>query len=414
LAAVRVTFWGVPGVSESEAGVAVTPAGKPLIALSMLPVKPLSAVAASWTGCPVPPGVRLREVGVTAREKSGDVDITTTVIGRETVCVREPDVAVKVAVAFAAAVPVGAVKEIVAAVPGVSVTVDGSAVTPAGKPAIVTCTLEEKPFTGVARREAVTGVPLAVKVTAVGVTLREKSGCAAAWTESEVCALTIWPPIVAVSVTVEVAEAEDEAAVSVNGSATPGVADNTDGEIVTPAGSPDTAIVVAPVPEGAVSSREAFCPAAPAVNWMVDGVRVRVEALLVLLLLLQEATPTTTRLLATRERTPLKNRCRWRIEWNMAPPGGLAVLGRVCVLLRLVADPRSISRPVLAAGLILWRRQLPAVRKMLLLSCRKCDAVISLLGDVFTPKRLHERCIAAKMLAPERKLPLHQGGIEHP
>jgi len=113
-----------------------------------------------------------------------------------------------------------------------------------------------------------------------------------------------------VNVTVAVVEAADEAAVSVNGSATPGVADNADGEIVTPVGSPDAAIAVAPVPAGAVSSREACSPAAPAVKGMVAGVTVSVAALPALLLLPQEATPTTTRLLATREKMPLKN--RWK------------------------------------------------------------------------------------------------------
>ena len=101
-------------------------------------------------------------------------------IARAAVCVRAPDVPVKVAVAEAAAVPTGAVRESVAAVPGVSVSVDGCAVTPAGKPAIVTCTLEENPSSAVARTETVCGVPLAVKVTAAGFTLKEKSACGAA------------------------------------------------------------------------------------------------------------------------------------------------------------------------------------------------------------------------------------------
>ena len=47
------------------------------------------------------------------------------------------------------------------------------------------------------------------------------------------------------------------------------------GRCVTPVGSPDTATVAAPVPAGAVSSREACCPAAPAVKWMLEGERVR-------------------------------------------------------------------------------------------------------------------------------------------
>jgi hypothetical protein len=109
-----------------------------------------------------------------------------------------------------------------------------------------------------------------------------------------------------------VAVAAEEAAVSVNGSAIPGVADNADGEIVTPVGRPDTAIVVAAVPAGAVSSKEACCPGEPAVNLMLAGLTVSVEVLPALLLLPQEATPAKTRLLAAREKMPLKNRCnRW-------------------------------------------------------------------------------------------------------
>ncbi len=96
---------------------------------------------------------------------------------------------------------------------------------------------------------------------------------------------------------------------TVNGSATPGVADRVVGAIVTPAGSPETAIAVEPLPD-AVSIREACCPAAPAVNFMLDGVTVRVGwlALLPPLLLLQEARPATSRLLAAIEQTLPKNR----------------------------------------------------------------------------------------------------------
>jgi hypothetical protein len=99
-----------------------------------------------------------------------------TVTTSEAVCVRAPEVAVKVAVDEPAAVPGAAVSESVAAVPGVSVMGDGCAVTPDGKPASVTCTLEENPFCGVASKETVAGVPLAVRLTIEGVALREKSG----------------------------------------------------------------------------------------------------------------------------------------------------------------------------------------------------------------------------------------------
>lgn len=84
------------------------------------------------------------------------------------------------------------------------------------------------------------------------------------------------PFTVAVKVTIAVEAAAEEAAVNTIGSAVPGVADNVDGEIVTPVGSPETVIVAAPMPAGAVSSREAFCPVAPAVRLIVEGVSISV------------------------------------------------------------------------------------------------------------------------------------------
>ena len=61
LPAVRVTLWGVPGVSVKEVGLAVTPAGKPLNPTLAVPLKPFSAVADNCTGWPAPPIVRLRD-----------------------------------------------------------------------------------------------------------------------------------------------------------------------------------------------------------------------------------------------------------------------------------------------------------------------------------------------------------------
>jgi hypothetical protein len=54
-------LWGVPGVSETEAGLAVTPAGNALNATAVLPLKPLSAVAVNWTACPTPPMIKLND-----------------------------------------------------------------------------------------------------------------------------------------------------------------------------------------------------------------------------------------------------------------------------------------------------------------------------------------------------------------
>ena len=88
-------------------------------------------------------------------------------------------------------------------------------------------------------------------------TLSEKSA-GAAWMESEASVLTLWLLALAVNVTMAaVAAADEDAAVNISGNATPGVSEIVAGETVTPLGRPDTATVVAPVPVGAVNSREA-------------------------------------------------------------------------------------------------------------------------------------------------------------
>ena len=177
-------------------------------------------------------------------------------MANEAVCVRAPDVPVSVAVAEPAAVPAGAVSVSVAAVPGVSVREDGCAVTPVGRPAIATCTLDENPFWAAASTETVPAVPSFVKVKVPGVTPREKSA-GAAWTESEACVLTLWPLELAVNVTIVVAAAAEDAAANISGEETPGVTESVAGESVTPLGSPDTASVAEPVPAGAANRREA-------------------------------------------------------------------------------------------------------------------------------------------------------------
>ena len=87
-------------------------------------------------------------------------------------------------------------------------------------------------------------------------TLSEKSWVAAT-TESETCALALWPLTVAVNVTVAVVAGVEEAAVIVSGEAMPGLADSVDGETLTPLGSPETETVVTPPLAGAPSNREA-------------------------------------------------------------------------------------------------------------------------------------------------------------
>jgi hypothetical protein len=112
------------------------------------------------------------------------------VIANEAVCVRVPDVPVNVAVDDPAAVPAGAVSVSVAAVPGVSVREEGCAVTPVGRPAIATCTLDENPFSAAAKTETVPAVPSFVKVNVPGVTVSEKSA-GGTWMDSEPCVLTL-------------------------------------------------------------------------------------------------------------------------------------------------------------------------------------------------------------------------------
>lgn len=178
-----------------------------------------------------------------------------------------------------AAVPAAAVRLRVAAVPGVSVRDDGFAVTPEGSPEMATATLPENPLTAVANTETVDAVPFEARLTAAGMTLSEKSAGAAACTESEPWVLTAWPPMVVVKETMAVLVAADAAAVSVKGKPVPGVSESVAGEIETPVGNPDTVTVAAPVPAGAVRSREAGCPVAPAVSLMLEGESVSIGAL---------------------------------------------------------------------------------------------------------------------------------------
>ncbi len=69
-----------------------------------------------------------------------------------------------------------AVNVIVCAVPGVSVSVAGCAVTPLGKPVIATDTMLAKPLTGVALTLICGDVPPGERVTVVGRADKEKSG----------------------------------------------------------------------------------------------------------------------------------------------------------------------------------------------------------------------------------------------
>jgi hypothetical protein len=215
-----------------------------------------------------------------------------------------------------AAVPAAAVRLRVAAVPGVRVSEDGCAVTPEGSPERATDTLAEKPSTAVAKTETVDAVPFDGKLTEVGITLSEKSA-AAACTEREPWVLTAWLPMVVPKESIAVDVAAEAAAVSVTGKAVPGVSESVEGETETPAGNPNTKAVTAPVPAGAVSSREACCPLPPAVSLMLEGESVSVATAPLLPLLppllvppLQDARPIASKPLAKIETANVNNRRR--------------------------------------------------------------------------------------------------------
>lgn len=157
-------------------GVAVTPEGRPLTAMATTPVKLLRALAEMLTDWPPAPAVRVSEAGLRVREKSGSgEEAAVTVRLTEAVWVREPAEPAKEIVAVDEPALEAAVRVRVCAVPGVSVRVEGLAVTPAGRPVSATETADEKPFAGVAFTETVCLAPAAI-VAVEGVAVRVKSG----------------------------------------------------------------------------------------------------------------------------------------------------------------------------------------------------------------------------------------------
>ena len=179
-AAVRVRFCARPGVSVRVDGLADTPEGNPLRDTLTLPVNPFSAFAVTETCFPVAPAVRLRLVGATVSEKSRAGAAEATVRPTVAVWVRAPDAPVTVMVSVLAVAEASAVKVRFCAMPGVSVRVDGLAVTPAGNPLQDSETDPVNPLRAVAVTETDFPVAPAVRVRVVGATVSEKSGAGAA------------------------------------------------------------------------------------------------------------------------------------------------------------------------------------------------------------------------------------------
>ena len=171
-AAARVMFCGAPGVRLSVDGFAVTPAGRPLIATATVPVNELMAVDEMLTWEPTAPGVSVRAVGDMVRLKSGGgATVSVTIVVRVSI----PDVPVSINVAVPAAAVVAAVRAMVCAAPGVRVSIDGWALTPAGSPEIATATAPANPFVGDALTLICCAAPPGTRVTVVGAEARLKS-----------------------------------------------------------------------------------------------------------------------------------------------------------------------------------------------------------------------------------------------
>src|ERR1700685_2089012 len=114
-----------------------------------------------------------REVGERVRVKSGGGEmVAVTVALWESV----PEVPVRVNVVLPSIAAAEAVNVMVCAVPGVSVSVAGCAVTPLGKPVIAMDTMLAKPLTGGALTLICWDAPPGVRVTVVGRADNEKSG----------------------------------------------------------------------------------------------------------------------------------------------------------------------------------------------------------------------------------------------
>jgi hypothetical protein len=175
-AADSVMLCAVPGVRVSVDGVAVTPVGRPVVAMATAPVKEFIGFAVILIGDPVRPAVMDTEVGDRVSVKSGGGEMAAVTVE---VCESIPDVAVIVSIALPAVAAADAVRVTACGVPGVRVSMDGCAVTPLGSPVIATDTMLAKPFTGTALMLICCPGPPGRRVTVVGVADKEKSATGA-------------------------------------------------------------------------------------------------------------------------------------------------------------------------------------------------------------------------------------------
>ena len=176
--AVSVTFCAVPGVKVSFDRLAVTPEGSSVMDTATVPLKELIAVARTLSWEPALPAVRASDEGEMLSEKSVAGGAAAMVAATVAEWLSVPEVPVRVMVELPAAAVAAAVISTVCAAPGVKVNFAGFAVTPAGRPEIVTATVPVKPFCEAALTLIVCAWPPGVSAIVAGVEDSEKSaGC---------------------------------------------------------------------------------------------------------------------------------------------------------------------------------------------------------------------------------------------
>ena len=248
--AVRVTLCAVPGVRLSVDGLGVTPAGRPLNLTLTLPLKPVLETTFTETVSPAPPCVTVRLAGVKVRAKprpSGGASVTES--AKVAVCVTDVAVPVTVTVASPVAALAAAVNVTFCGVPGVRLSVDGLAVTPAGRPLSLTLTVPLKPFIGTASTETVLPAPPCDTAILDGPSAKVKSGAAAVGvTVRSRTVACVTDPELAVIVTAALTTDALPAAESTTVCALPpGVSVRVDGDAVTPVGRPPIATFTVPL-----------------------------------------------------------------------------------------------------------------------------------------------------------------------
>jgi hypothetical protein len=175
---VSATFCAAPGVNFSDAGLAVTPAGSPVIPTATGEAKPFTGVANTASTGPVVPWTNVCEAGVTVKEKSAR---GAAVVASATVALwlSVPEVPVSVTIADPVATVASGAKAIFCATPAARVRVPGFAVTPAGSPLNATTTGALNPFIALAVTLTDWAGPPPVSEAVAGETLKMKSAVAA-------------------------------------------------------------------------------------------------------------------------------------------------------------------------------------------------------------------------------------------